>query len=105
MKHPGSAKEVFRERTLSNLRKTGKRVGTVTLENLVSSDRLPDLEERDWFFCELTDCDVVYFSSEQDTVMKDALTVRVGAKEQSAATGVLLFRSHRPEHSCGDRRN
>lgn len=74
--------------------KPGKRVGTVTLESLVLVDQLPTLDGRDWFFCDLPECDVVYFSSEEDTVTKDALMVRVGTKEQDAPQSVCYCFGH-----------
>ena len=77
--------------------KPGKRVRPVTLESLVSKDHLPELEDKDWFFCDLADCNVVYFSSDEDTIPSEALTVRVGVKADSAPHPVCYCFGHTTE--------
>ena len=77
--------------------KPGKRVLPVTLESLVSKDHLPVLDDKDWFFCDRPDCDVVYFSSDEDTVPSEALTIRVGLKADNAPHLVCYCFGHTTE--------
>ncbi len=77
--------------------KPGKRVRPVTLESLVLKDHLPELDGKDWFFCDLPDCDVVYFSSDEDTVPREALTILVGVKENTAPHPVCYCFGHTTE--------
>ncbi len=53
--------------------KRGRRVPLVTLRSLVRSEHLAAVEGREWFFCELPDCDVVYFTDEGRSLDKGAL--------------------------------
>ncbi len=72
----------------------GKRVGRVTLQSLVRESCLRSIGEKQWFYCDRPDCDVVYFSSEQDTISKGELTIRVGAKESLAPQTVCYCFDH-----------
>lgn len=77
--------------------KPGKRVADLTLRSLVRAGRLPDLEGADWFYCDLPDCDVVYFAADGRTLTKDTLNVRVGAKEKIGPRTVCYCFGHTVE--------
>ncbi len=59
-----------------------KRVDTLTVRSLVR--KLPlGMPDTQYYFCDASDCDVVYFALEEEAPMfrRDDLVVRVGAKE------------------------
>ena len=62
----------------------GKMVPVVTLRSLVLPEHLPVVEGREWFFCDLHECDVVYFTEGGRTLEKGTLKIRVGLKEKDA---------------------
>src|SRR2546425_11129650 len=64
--------------------KRGKPVPLVTLRSLVLPEDAAVVEGREWFFCGLPDCAVVYFTHDGRTLEKSALKVRVGLKEKEA---------------------
>jgi len=64
--------------------KRGKPVPLVTLRSLVLPEHAAVVEGREWFFCSLPDCEVVYFTHDGQTLEKNALKVRVGLKEKEA---------------------
>lgn len=82
--------------------KPGRRVPDVTLRNLVRDDRQPEVQGREWYYCDLSDCDVVYFTAEGRTLRKDALKVRVGAKEKSSPRTVCYCFGHSVESICDE---
>ncbi|MBI4569200.1 MAG: cation transporter [Planctomycetes bacterium] len=75
----------------------GKRVSGVTVRNLVRTDRIEEVEGGEWFYCDLPDCDVVYFAADGRTLPKDALRVRVGAKENASPQTVCYCFGHTAE--------
>lgn len=77
--------------------KPGKRVPSVTVRNLTRDERLPEVEGREWFYCDLPDCDVVYFAADGTTLLKNVLKVRVGAKEKAAPRPVCYCFGHTVE--------
>ncbi|MBI2932794.1 MAG: cation transporter [Planctomycetes bacterium] len=77
--------------------KPGRRVPEVTLRSLIRSDRLSEVEGREWFYCDLPDCDVVYFASDGRTVLKNDIQVRVGAKEKTSPRMVCYCFGHTAE--------
>ncbi|MGQ0612711.1 MAG: putative iron-sulfur cluster-binding metallochaperone [Planctomycetaceae bacterium] len=77
--------------------KPGRRVAGATLRTLVRGERLPEVEAGEWFYCDLPDCDVVYFAADGRTLKKDALKVRVGAKEESPPHTVCYCFGHTAE--------
>lgn len=77
--------------------KPGKRVPVITVRNLVREERLPEVEGREWFFCDLPDCEVVYFAEDGSSLSKDALKVRVGSKEKAAPHPVCYCFGHTAE--------
>lgn len=77
--------------------KPGKRVSPVTLRNLIRDERLPEVEGREWFYCDLPDCDVVYFAADGRSLLTDALKVRVGVKEKSPPHTVCYCFGHTVE--------
>lgn len=77
--------------------KPGRRVPDITLRSLVRDEHLSALDDGDWFYCDLPDCDVVYFAADGRTLKKDALKVRVGAKEKSAPHPVCYCFGHTVE--------
>jgi len=74
--------------------KPGRRVPDVTLRSLVRDEHLPAVDGGDWFYCDLPDCDVVYFAADGRTLTKDALKVRVGAKEKRGPRTVCYCFGH-----------
>ncbi|MBI2931103.1 MAG: cation transporter [Planctomycetes bacterium] len=74
--------------------KPGKRVAEETLQSLVHSDHLAGVEGHEWFYCDLPDCEVVYFASDGRTLLKDDLTIRVGAKEKVSPRMVCYCFGH-----------
>lgn len=63
----------------------GKKVGSVTLHALVKDEfRQEIVADADYYFCDATGCDVVYFTTDGRTITKSQLKVEVGVKE---ATG------------------
>ena len=79
------------------LQKPGKPVRLPTLLSLVKRKRLAEVAGRDWFFCALQDCDVVYFAGDGTTIAKGDLEVRVGLKEKSAPHTVCYCFGHTEE--------
>lgn len=75
----------------------GKRVPLVTVRSLVGDTGAFEAEGREWFFCDLSDCDVVYFARDGTTILKHALRVRVGVKEQEAPRPVCYCFGHTVE--------
>lgn len=60
----------------------GQSVQRITLESLLKPAARVRLGEGEYFFDPSPDCDVVYYSNEQDSFfVKDDLLVRVGVKE------------------------
>ena len=57
-------------------------VGRQTIESLVRPEVITDLTPQPYYFCNASDCDVVYVSALGDhLITKNQLTVRVGVKE------------------------
>lgn len=77
--------------------KRGKRVSLITVQSLVRPDYVTRIEDREWYFCDLPDCDVVYFAENGQTLRKDALKVRVGLKERQAPRLVCYCFDHTVE--------
>jgi hypothetical protein len=77
--------------------KPGRRVPPVTVRSLVRDERASETEGRDWFFCDLPDCPVVYFAQDGKTISKDALKVRVGVKEKDGQRPVCYCFGHTVE--------
>ncbi len=75
----------------------GKAVPCVTLRSLVLPARLAAVEDREWFFCDRPECEVVYFSGDGRTLDKEALSVRVGLKEREAPRPVCYCFDHTVE--------
>lgn len=75
----------------------GKAVPLITLRSLVLLEHAGVIEGREWFFCDLPDCSVVYFTSDGRTLDKAALKVRVGLKEQEAPRPVCYCFGHTVE--------
>lgn len=64
---------------------SGRSVGEVTLRSLVRPAVLDGLGELGLFaFCAEAVCELVYFTADGRSVAKDALSVRVGVKEQES---------------------
>lgn len=62
----------------------GQSVQRITLESLLNPAARARLREWEYFFDPSPECDVVYFSDQQDSFfMKDDLLVRVGIKEKT----------------------
>jgi len=77
--------------------KRGKPVPLVTLRSLVLPEHAAVVEGREWFFCSLPDCEVVYFTPDGQTLEKNALKVRVGLKEREAPRPVCYCFGHTVE--------
>lgn len=77
--------------------KRGKRVPLVTLRSLVRPEHVAVVEGREWFFCNLPDCEVVYFTRDGPMLEKSALKVRVGLKEKEAPRPVCYCFGHTVE--------
>ncbi len=77
--------------------KPGKRVRPPTVVSLVNEDRVAEVDGRDWFFCALKDCEVVYFAEDGTTIPKSDLKVRVGLKEKDAPHTVCYCFGHTVE--------
>lgn len=77
--------------------KPGRRVSTVTVRSLIREEQLPEVGEREWYFCDLPECEVVYFATDGMTLLKDALRVRVGVKESTAPRPVCYCFGHTVE--------
>ena len=78
-------------------RSAGKRVPAITVRSVVRGDHVPQVEGRDWFFCDRPDCDAVYFASDGETISKSALKVRVGLKEKESPRPVCYCFGHTVE--------
>lgn len=62
--------------------KTGKRVEKITVKHLLKEEKVSQVGEASYLFCESPTCDVVYFSAQPGPVFhKTDLRVRVGLKE------------------------
>ena len=77
--------------------KRGKPVPLVTLRSLVLPEHAAVVDGRDWFFCDRSDCEVVYFTHNGRTLKKNALKVRVGLKEKEAPRPVCYCFGHTVE--------
>ena len=77
--------------------RSGKPVPLVTLRSLVLPEHAAVVEGREWFFCSLPDCEVVYFTHDGQTLEKNALNVRVGLKEREAPQPVCYCFGHTVE--------
>jgi hypothetical protein len=73
---------------------SGKKVSETTLAALLREEALPRIGGRQWFFCPDPECDVVYFTSDGETLSKDMLTVRVGLKESGPARPICYCFGH-----------
>ncbi len=69
----------------------------MTVRSLVRPEHASEVEEGEWFFCDLSGCDVVYFTRDGRTLEKDALKVRVGLKEKDAPRPVCYCFGHSVE--------
>lgn len=78
--------------------KPGKRVPPITLRSLVRHEYAGEIEGREWFYCDLADCEIVYFARDSRTLDKSALKVRVGAKEKVAPRPVCYCFGHTVEN-------
>ena len=62
--------------------KKGKKVQRMTMEHLVQPSQVSEIAPGQYFFCENSTCEAVYFSSPGKRIFhKQDLTVRVGLKE------------------------
>lgn len=77
--------------------KPGKPVPLRTVMSLTRADHAADVAGREWFYCDLPECDVVYFSADGRLLRKDALFCRVGAKEGAAPRLVCYCFGHTVE--------
>src|SRR3990172_77490 len=75
----------------------GRRVPLATVRNLLRPDHQGVVDENRWFFCDLPDCDVVYFDASGKTITKDSLKVRVGVKEKESPRTVCYCFDHTVE--------
>ena len=75
----------------------GRRAPTITVRSLVREERAREVDGREWFFCDLPDCVVVYFTHDGRTLEKNALKVRVGLKEKDAPRPVCYCFGHTVE--------
>jgi len=72
-----------------------KPVTRVTLEHLLRPERLGELIDASFFFCETPECDVVYYAEGGRRLFdKDDLTVRVGVKERDDPVPVCYCFGH-----------
>ncbi|MCF6312008.1 MAG: hypothetical protein L3J39_06115 [Verrucomicrobiales bacterium] len=63
----------------------GKYVKRITLDSLLKEGERERMGAEPYFFCETTDCSVVYFDEAAQSVFeKEALTIRIGIKESEA---------------------
>jgi len=63
---------------------SGKKVGQITLESLLTTESSARITDEPYRFCESLDCPVVYFGEAGGLFVKDDLTVRIGVKEHDA---------------------
>ncbi len=77
--------------------KPGRRVPSLTVRSLIREERLREVNEREWYFCDLPECEVVYFAADGLTFLKDDLRVRVGVKECTAPRPVCYCFGHTVE--------
>ena len=77
--------------------KPGKPVRPVTVRSLVRDECAGEIEGRGWFFCDLPDCDVVYFSADGRVFNKKSMKVRVGIKEKESPRPVCYCFGHTVE--------
>ena len=77
--------------------KRGKPVPLVTVRSLIRPEHAAMVEGHEWFFCDVPDCDVVYFTHDGKTLEKGALKVRVGLKEKEAPRPVCYCFGHTVE--------
>lgn len=77
--------------------KPGKRVRPVTVRSVVRNECTEEIEGRDWFFCDLPECDVVYFSGDGKVFHKKNMKVRVGIKEKESPKPVCYCFGHTVE--------
>ncbi len=75
----------------------GRPVAPLTVRSLVRPAHSAIVDGREWFFCDLPDCDVVYFTRDGRMLKKDALKVRVGLKEKDAPRPVCYCFGHTVE--------
>ncbi len=62
--------------------KKGKKVQRMTMEHLVRPSQVSEIAPGQYFFCETSTCNAVYFNSHGKKIFhKQDLTVRVGLKE------------------------
>lgn len=80
----------------------GKPVRPVTLRSLVRDECAGEIEDRAWFFCDLPDCDVVYFSADGKVFHKKSMKVRVGIKEKESPRPVCYCFGHTVESIRGE---
>lgn len=77
--------------------KPGKPVRPVTVRSLVRDEFAGEIERRGWFFCDLPDCGVVFFSADGRLLSKATLKVRVGIKEKESPRPVCYCFGHTVE--------
>ena len=76
----------------------GRKVHRETMENLLKPEARATIRDGAYFFDRTPDCDVVYFSNEEDSYFtKDALRVRVGIKESEPPTPICYCFGHTTE--------
>ena len=75
----------------------GRPVPATTLQSLLRDEHMPAASGRDWFFCDLADCHVVYFTADGKTFSKGALKIRVGAKDTEPPRPVCYCFGHTVE--------
>jgi hypothetical protein len=63
----------------------------------VRPEHASEIERGEWFFCDLKDCEIVYFARDGRTLDKEALIVRVGVKEKAAPRPVCYCFGHTVE--------
>ena len=77
--------------------KPGRRVAPITLRSLLRPEHAGEIERGEWFFCDLEDCEIVYFARDGRTLDKAAVSVRVGVKEKVAPRPVCYCFGHTVE--------
>lgn len=59
----------------------GQKVARLTLEHLLKTERVADIEGDSYYFCKTLNCETVYFNNNGLSFRKDAVKVRIGLKE------------------------
>lgn len=60
----------------------GRPVTIKTIKHMIKEEKMSSLRDAQYFFCATPDCDIVYFSENDNLFYKKDLNVRVGLKEK-----------------------